>query len=366
MKYLFINSVYGVRSTGKLIAEQCHRLQKDGHQCLVAYGRECVNDGDVDCIQIGSTLDYRVHALASRFFDFTGFCSTNATKKFIKRVDQYSPDVIWLHNLHGYYINIELLFHWIKENENVQVYWTLHDCWAFTGHCAYFTMAKCRKWEKGCFDCPQLKEYPVTYGLDHTRRNYKRKRAAFTGVSNLKLITPSQWLADLTRQSFLSEYPVTVIHNTVNKSIFKPTHSEFKKEYNLNDNFMVLGIAVGWEKTKGLPDMLMLRKVLPENYTIVLVGVTNAQAKQLPPGVIGILRTENQKELAGLYTAADVFVNPTHQDNYPTVNLEAEACGTPVVTYNVGGSPESAAPANVIAENDIDALAKRIIQICEG
>lgn len=366
MKYLFINSVYGVRSTGKIIAEQCRELQKEGHQCLVAYGRECIKDNSVESTRIGTAFDYRVHALASRCFDLNGFCSKHATSEFLERVERYSPDVVWLHNLHGYYINIEILFHWIKERPNLKVYWTLHDCWAFTGHCAYFTMAKCNKWQSECYDCPQLREYPKTYGSDYTRRNFLRKREAFSSVPNLQLITPSKWLADLTRQSFLSEYPVSVIHNTINKDVFKPTRSAFREIHGLEDKFIVLGVAVGWEKTKGLPDILDLRKILPPKYIIVLVGATEAQIRKFPNGVLGILRTKNQTELAGLYSTADVFVNPTHQDNYPTVNLEARACGTPVVTYNVGGSPESTVPENIVNEYDITAFASRIVQICEG
>lgn len=366
MKYLFINSVYGVRSTGKIIADQCHKLQSEGHQCLVAYGRETINDPSTKSVQIGTKIDYMTHAVLSRFFDLHGLCSKCATKKFLDLANEYSPDVVWLHNLHGYYINIELLFQWLKEHPQIQVYWTLHDCWAFTGHCAYFTMVDCCKWKSGCGKCTQLKTYPKTYGIDFSKRNYKRKCKAFTGVLNMTLITPSQWLANLTRESFLSEYSVKVMHNTVDNNIFKPTGSDFRQKYNLMDKYIVLGVAVGWENTKGLPDILEIRKKLSSKYIIILVGATVAQIKAFPKGIIGITRTENSTELAKIYSASDVFVNPTHQDNYPTVNLEAAACGTPVITYNVGGSPESVYPENVIEENNIDKMVMRIIQICEN
>ena len=366
MKYLFVNSVYGVRSTGKIVMEQCHKLQEAGNQCIAAYGRETVEDPDVKKIQIGTSIDYHMHALLTRTADMHGLCSKAATKKFLKTVEEYSPDVIWLHNLHGYYINYELLFDWLRNHsDGIKIYWTLHDCWAFTGHCAYFTMARCNKWKTQCSKCIQLHTYPVTYGGDHTLRNYEKKKSAFTGISNMTLVTPSKWLAGLVKESLLSEYPVKVIHNTVDIKIFRPTKSNFREKHNLNGKYVILGVAVGWEQTKGFQDMKKLREVLNKQYSIVLVGVTPQQIGKLPDGIIGIERTKDQSELAAIYTAADVFVNPTHQDNYPTVNLEAAACGTPAITYDVGGSPESVQSENIIPEGDIEGLAKRIKEICE-
>lgn len=366
MKYLFINSVYGVRSTGKIIAEQCEKLQREGHICAVAYGRETIDDPAVRQIRIGKNADYMTHAFLSRLFDLHGLCSKSATRAFLKQMDVYQPDVIWLHNLHGYYINFEILFQWLKDHPEINVYWTLHDCWAFTGHCAYFTMAGCDQWKSGCSRCSQLHTYPKTCGFSHVKRNYRKKKKAFTGVENLELITPSKWLADLTRESFLSEYPVQVVHNSINREVFKPTVSGFRERHHLEGFYLVLGVAVGWEETKGLPDMIKLREQLPDRYVMILVGATERQSAAFPSGMIGIGRTGDQKELAAIYTAADVFVNPTHQDNYPTVNLEASACGTPVITYNVGGSAESVPEENVVPENDVAAMAIRIMQICEA
>ena len=365
MKYLFINSVYGVRSTGKIVREQCHKLQKEGHQCMAAYGREARDDPDICLLPIGTPLSHGMHALASRTFDLHGQCSGQSTKKFLKTVESYSPDIIWMHNLHGYYMNFRLLFSWLKKHPEIKKYWTLHDCWAFTGHCAYFTMAGCEKWKEGCGCCPQLRTYPATYGPDFSARNFERKRRSFTGVRNLTLVTPSKWLADLTRETFLVEYPVRVVHNTIDHKIFRPVSGDFRKRYGLEGKYLVLGVAVGMEETKGLSDMIKLRRFLPDHYSIVLVGIAKRQIRILPDGIIGINRIENQEKLAEIYTAADVFVNPTHQDNYPTVNLEAAACGTPVLTYDVGGSPESVPKENVIAEGDVSALAARIIEICE-
>jgi len=363
MKYLFINSVYGVRSTGKLIAKQCRELQEQGHTCLVGYGREKIKDSSVKTIRIGNQLDVLIHGVFSTFFDAHGFCSKRATKRFLQKIDEYAPDVIWLHNLHGYYIHLKTLFDWLKAHPKIKVFWTLHDCWAFTGHCSHFTIAKCDKWKTQCFACPQKKEYPRCLGISRSRQNYQHKKAIFNGVSDLTLITPSKWLADLTRLSFLKDYPVLVKNNKIYTTIFKPVQSDFRERHNLQNKKIILGVAVGWENTKGLPDILEMAKQLDERFVIVLVGMTPKQIKQMPPNILGIGRTKNQQELAGIYTTADVFINPTHQDNYPTVNLEARACGTSVVTYNVGGSPESAGGQYVVPENDIAGMIKTIKKI---
>lgn len=364
MKVLFINSVYGLRSTGKIVAELCHTFEEEGASCYVACGRGTIQDDRVTVIPIGNRIDHGIHALLTRSLDLQGFCSYFATRRLLKEMDRIHPDLIWLHNIHGYYLQVELLFAWLKKHPEVEVRWTLHDCWAFTGHCAYFTMARCEQWKTGCRNCSQLKSYPKTFGSDHVDRNYLRKKKAFCGVKNLKLITPSAWLAGLTRESFLREYPVEVIHNKIDTQVFHPCSSDFRSRYGIEDRYMLLGVAVGWEETKGFPDVLSLRELLDERFVIVLVGVSDRQIQGLPPGIIGLKRTAIQQQLAELYSTADVFINPTHQDNYPTVNLEARACGTPVVTYDVGGSPESADPDNVLPEGDLVGMAQRIREIC--
>lgn len=367
MKYLFINSVYARRSTGKLILNKCRELTAAGDKCLVAFGRSDIPEDEdgISTYKIGNRLDPIVHGALARLFDLHGFGSKRATKKLIKKISEYEPDVIWLHNLHGYYVNIELLFSAIKSMPKVKVLWTLHDCWAFTGHCAYFTAAKCERWMTGCGKCPQRGAYPKTYGRDHSARNYMRKKEAFCGVRGLTLITPSKWLAELTRRSFLSCYPVRVVNNTVDKEVFHYTSSDIKKKLGIENKHMVLGVAVGWEETKGMNDILKLRLLLDDSYVIVLVGGIAKRFRDLPEGIISIDSTRDQKQLAEYYSAADVLINPTHQDNYPTVNLESAACGTPVVTYRVGGSGESADPENVVEENDVLGMKERITAICE-
>ena len=362
MRYLFINTVYGIRSTGKLIAQKCHELREEGHVCAVAYGRQAVEDGQAEMIRIGSRADYLIHAGLSRLADCQGLLSERATRLFLRRAEEYSPDVVWMHNLHGYYLNYEILFSWLKTKPAITKYWTLHDCWAFTGHCAYFTYAGCSKWRNGCGHCPQKKAYPSSFGLDRSRSNYVNKKAAFQGVKNLTIITPSQWLADLTGNSILGEYPVKAVPNEIDRSVFCPRPGSFRKEMGLEGKKILLGVAVGWEETKGLPDILQLRKLLDDRYVIVLVGATKRQISSFPQGIIGIPRVSSQTELAQIYTAADVLINPTHQDNYPTVNLEARACGTPVVTYDVGGSPESAGYEYIVQEGNIQQFRDEVIR----
>lgn len=365
MKYLFINSVYGFGSTGRIIADKCEQLKNEGHECAAAYGRACVDNGAAQLIRIGTKPDYLFHAGITRLFDLNGYGSRAATQRSLSQIERFRPDVIWLHNLHGYYLNIGILFKWLKEHPQIKIFWTLHDCWAFTGHCAHFSAVKCNCWKSGCRDCPQLRDYPKTYGSDHSQRNYRKKQSCFTGLMNLTIVVPSEWLARMVRQSFLKEYPVKVSHNQIDKNLFKPTVSNFREHYELNGKTVVLGVASIWDKEKGLFDFCRLREKLGDQFAIVLVGITEKQKNKLPSGILSLPRTASPRELAEIYSAADVFVNPTHQDTYPTVNLEARACGTPVITYDVGGSPESADGKYIVKENDIDGLAEQICKLTE-
>ena len=246
----------------------------------------------------------------------------------------------------------------------MKINWTLHDCWAFTGHCAHFITVKCQKWETGCYACPTKKNYPKSILLDRSRINYQKKKALFTNIPHMTIITPSEWLSGLARKSFLKGYPIVVCNNTVDRNVFKPTMGNFRLRYHLEGKKIVLGVASAWGKTKGLYDFLDLADRLDEDYTVVLVGLTEKQLSLMKHNMIGLCRTNNVQELAEIYTTADVFVNLTHCDTYPTVNLEARACGTPVITYDVGGSPESAGYENVIEENDLQGVVEKIHALC--
>ena len=339
-KILFINSVCN-GSTGTICKNLYKAAVEAGHECCIAYGRGEVPKG-FKTIKIGNKLDIYLHVLKVRLFDASGFGSKYATKEFIKKIDEFKPDIIHLHNIHGYYVNIEILFKYLKAHPEIKKIWTLHDCWAFTGHCAYYTYAKCDKWQTCCNGyCPNKKEYPKTI-FSKIESNFNRKRKIFCGVENMILITPSKWLKNEVNHSFLRNYEVMVINNGVDTKVFKSTPSNIKQKYNIEEKKVILGVASVWDKRKGLDTFIDLSKNLSSDYKIVLIGLSNDQIKNLPNNILGISRTENVDELVKWYSAAEVYFNPTLEDNYPTTNLEAIACGTPVVTFNTGGSPESA------------------------
>ena len=358
MKVLMINSVCGIRSTGRICTDIAETLKAQGHTCKIAYGRESVPQKyEKYAVRIGADTGVKIHGALSRVFDTSGFHSRRATKKFIEWVKTYDPDVIHLHNIHGYYLHIGQLFKYLKTCGK-KILWTLHDCWAFTGHCSHFDFVGCEKWKTGCYKCSQKKRYPASLLCDRSKKNYKLKKNWFTGIDNLTIITPSQWLADIVKQSFLGEYSVEVVRNGIDLNVFKPTESDFRVRYGLEDKKILLGVASTWEERKGLADFLKLAEMVDENYAIVLVGLNEKQMQGLPKNVIGITRTNSTKELAQIYTTADVFLNLTYEDNYPTVNLEAQACGTPVITYRTGGSVESDPPENVVDKGDLTAVLK--------
>ena len=368
MKVLQINSVCGIRSTGKICTDIARVLEQKGHECKIAYGRENVPGEYRDIsVRIGSETDVKLHALGTRIFDNTGFWSTRETKRFVEWAKIYDPDIIHLHNLHGYYINIRILFDYLQVCGK-PVVWTFHDCWPFTGHCAYFDYANCDKWLNGCERCPQKKEYPTSMIFDRSALNYNEKKRFFASIENLTVVTPSEWLAKLVKESFFKDNNVKVINNGIDLDVFKPTSkSDFRKSYNLLDKEVVLGVASTWGERKGLDVFSILSERLPDDYAIVLVGTNEDIDRSLPDRIISIHRTNNQRELAEIYSAADVFVNPTREDNYPTVNMEALACGTPVLTYRTGGSPEMLDPScgSIVDRDDIKAFANEIMRICE-
>ena len=338
MKILQINSVCGFGSTGRIATDLYKIYEEAGHECVIAYGRGNAPDG-YKTIKIGSDVDNYLHIAKTRILDKHGFGSKRATENFIEDIKKFNPDIIQLHNIHGYYINIEVLFNYLKES-NKKVIWTLHDCWAFTGHCAYFDYAQCGKWKVGCKKCPQKKAYPATKVLDTSSWNYEKKKELFIGIKDMTIVTPSKWLANLVKESFLGEYKIKVINNGIDTKIFKPTISNFREEYNIENKKIILGVASIWERRKGLNYFIDLSKKLSDEYKIILVGLNEKQKRNIPNNIIGITRTDSVQDLASLYSTADILFNPTLEDNYPTVNLEALACGTPIITFNTGGSPE--------------------------
>ena len=365
MKILEINQV-NFGSTGHIMLQIADLASKKGHEVICSFYARRNKDKDKNCIYIGNKVSHNIHKKLYRKTGNNGCYSKISTWNFLRKVKKFDPDLIHIHNLHNCYINLPMLFDYIKKN-NKKVVWTLHDCWSFTGQCPYFTAVGCEKWKTGCHDCEQINRYP-SCSVDRTDKMWNRKKEWFTGVQNLTIVTPSQWLADLVKQSFLKDYPVKVINNGIDLDVFKPTESDFRTKHNLEDKKIILGVASVWEVRKGLDVFIELSKRLDDRYKIVLVGTNDEVDKKLPEGIISIHRTSNQKELAELYTAADVFFIPTREDNFPTVNMESLACGTPVLTFNTGGSPEMVDEATgvVLMNEDIASVEQAVISMCES
>ena len=329
-------------STGKIMMGIAEVARAQGHEVMCASPITTTNrDAGEDCgyYRIGTFNSRRLNVALARITGFNGCFACFETYKLLKKIDEFKPDIIHLHSLHNSYINLPMLFSYIKKHE-IPVVWTLHDCWAFTGHCPHFTIAKCDKWKTGCHGCKQYKDYPASI-FDNSELMWKLKKKWFTGVKNMTIVTPSEWLAGLAKESYLKEYPIRVINNGIDLNVFKPTKSDFREKYGISPSeCIILGVSFGWNYKKGLDCFVKLRNELNEQYRIVLVGTDSSIDKKLPSGIVSIHRTQNQKELAEVYSAADVFFNPTREEVLGLVNLESLACGTPVVTFNTGGSPE--------------------------
>lgn len=371
MSVVEINS-WDFGSTGKIMLQVAELARKNGFSVLTCSSRYngrrkfSSQDSNANHIYFCSFFSFAFHYIWGRHLGMLGFFSFFSTIKLLRQIRKRKCDLIHLHNLHDFSINLPLLFRYIKRN-HISVVWTLHDCWSFTGRCPHFVMAKCDKWKTGCGNCPYPKKsYPQSF-VDTTFSMWKLKRKWFTGITNCTLVAPSWWLADLVKQSFLKDYTVKVINNGIDLSVFKLTDSDFRERYGLVEKKIVLGVSFGWSKGKGLDVFIILSKRLPDDYQIVLVGTDDEVDCMLPSNIISIHRTQNQKGLAEIYTAADVLANPTREENYPTVNMESIACGTPVVTFKTGGSPEiiDETCGSVVACDDVDAMEMEIRRICE-
>lgn len=338
-KLLIINVTLNSGSTGRIAEEIGQTAISNGYETYFAYGR-VARESKCKIIKIGSGFNIKLHGIESLLFDNHGFSSRLATKKFIREIERIKPDIINIHNLHGYYINVKILFEYLSKN-NIPVVWTFHDCWPFTGHCSHFMRFNCDKWKTGCFSCPNRKGYPKSIFLDNSKHNYKRKKDLFTKINQMTVISPSDWLSNFVKESFLMQKQILTINNGTDLNIFKPKNQTKKTIFGLKNEKIIIGVASVWTKVKGLYDFIKLSKLLSDEYKIILVGLNKKQIESLPANIIGIERTESVHELSELYSIADVFVNPTYSDNFPTTNIEALACGTPVITYETGGSPEA-------------------------
>lgn len=341
---LQINTTVNYGSTGRIAENIGLAAINQGWDSYIVHGPRFTNPSRLTAICTESPFEEKIHGIKSLFFDEHGLGSKRATIRTIEKIKKIDPDIIHLHNIHGYYLNYPILFPFLKALGK-PVVWTFHDCWNFTGHCAYFDLVGCNKWQSGCEHCPNISSYPRSL-IDRAYRNFELKTKYFSDLNSLTIIPVSKWLDGLIEKSFLSCYERKVLYNGIDISLFQPQYNgvDFRKKFNIQDKFIVLGVATPWSERKGLQDFIQLSKLISEDAQIILVGVSKEQQKMLPSNIIGIERTDNIHQLAEIYSTVDLFFNPTWEDNFPTTNIEALACGTPVVTYRTGGSPEALSP----------------------
>ena len=356
---LQINITANWGSTGKIAESIGLAAIKRGWESYIAYGR-IANPSVSKLIKVGGKLNTYLHYAGNRLLDLEGRCSSLATKRLIKEIARIKPDVVQLHNIHDHFLNYRLLFEYLNQAD-IKVVWTFHDCWAMTGHCMHFVTKNCDRWKTGCHDCLMKGEYPKSL-IDRSRKNWELKKSLFAGCKNLSVVACSDWIADFARESFLKDKRILTIYNGVDLSIFKPQSKTESKR------FKIIAVSSPWYPAKGELDIYKLRSILSdEDFEIIMVGLSANQIKKLPAGIRGIQRTQSVNELAKLYSDSDVLINPTYADTFPTVNLEAMACGTPVITYRTGGSPEAVDEKTgiVVEQGDIDSLADAIRKMKE-
>jgi glycosyltransferase involved in cell wall biosynthesis len=341
MKVFQINTAIGEGSTGRIAEDIGNFLLKDGHDCCVAFSRG-KSEGQFDLFRIGNKIDFVFHGLHSFLFDRHGLSSSAQTRLLVSKIEQWKPDVIHLHNIHGYYLHYQVLFDYLR-SVGTPVVWTFHDSWPYTGHCTYFDNVNCLKWIEGCHHCPKTNKYPRSLILDRSKKNFLDKKSAFSTLENLTIVTPSRWLQSLVSKSFFKEKSIISIHNGINTDVFKPLSAKLPDGFErlTGNRKIILGVANIWDTRKGFNEFIKLSHLLSDDYVIALIGHDPSNQAKLPHNIIKIGKTKNAGDLALWYANSFAFVNPTFQDNFPTTNIEAQACGTPVITYNTGGSPEA-------------------------
>ena len=364
-RLLLINVALNWGSTGKIVEGIGKLALSNGWEVYVAHGARYRNASELKAIQVTSKYGEMLHYVESTLFDAQGLGSRCATKRFLKKLDEIKPDLVHIHNIHGCYINYPRLFTYLKER-NIPVVWTLHDCWAMTGHCTHFMRTDCQKWKTMCHHCPQKKTFPATYLFDCSKRNYTLKKNLFSSMPVMNITTVSSWLKGIAETSYLNKYPVTVVPNGIKSEVFTPAASDIKEQYGLQGKKLLLAVAIGLDERKGLYDYIKLAERLPEQYKLMLVGLTEEEQKALPKTIIGVKRTNGTKELAAYYSAANVLLSLSYEETFGLTIVEAMACGTPAIVYNNTAQPELITPetGRVVPTGDIDALERAISDVC--
>lgn len=356
---LQINLSANVGSTGRIAEEIGKEAMEQGWRSVIAYGR-FAGSSESELIRVGNGFDIKEHLIETRLFDNHGLSSRRATKKFIKQIEALKPDIIHLHNIHGYYLNYQILFEFLNKT-NIPIVWTLHDCWAFTGHCGHFIMANCERWKIGCGHCPITHtEYPKAF-IDRSARIYKLKSEIFGANQNLHIVTVSEWLAGLVRQSFLKDKDIRVINNGIDLNVFKPTPIKGDRR------FKILGVSNLWSEIKGIEDYIKLSKLLKPDETLTLIGVDEELKKKLPNNIVCIPRTANISELVDWYNKSDVVLSLSKGETFGLTIAEAHACGTPTIVYDNSAQPELIAEGcgYIAPTGDVDAVYECIKKVKE-
>lgn len=363
-KLLIINVALNWGSTGKIVEGIGKLALSNGWEVYVAHGARYCNASVLKSIQVTSKFGELLHYVESSLFDAQGLGSRCATKRFLKKLDDIKPDVVHIHNIHGCFINYPLLFTYLKEH-NIPVVWTLHDCWAMTGHCTHFMRTNCLKWHTGCNHCPQKRTFPTTYLLDRSERNYSLKKELFTSMPVMHITTVSNWLKGIAEASYLKKYPITVVPNGIKTDMFAPTPSKVKEKYGIQGKKLLLAVAIGLDERKGLFDYIKLAERLSEQYKIMLVGLTEEEIKRVPNNIIAVKRTNGAKELAGYYSASDVLLSLSYEETFGLTVVEAMACGTPAIVYDNTAQPELITPetGKVVPTGDIDVVLSAIKEV---
>ena len=363
LKLLQINVAANWGSHGRIAEEIGLEAMAQGWESYIAYGRYA-NPSKSHIVKIGDLFDHCLHGAQSLLLDRHGLASCGPTKKLIREIEQIKPDLIHLHNIHGFYLNYPILFRYLS-TVDIPVVWTLHDCWAFTGHCAWPIHGHCDRFQEQCCHCPlQSKGYPKSFLLDRSRSNFKLKKRYFRSLQDLHLVTVSRWLEQQVRLSFMQDMDIRTIYNGLDTEVFRPSGTP---PTSVTDGHpLVLGVCNAWYDWKGLDDMAALREILPDDYEVMVVGVNEYQMHLLPEGITCIRRTDSVSQLAEIYSQADVFVNPSKVESFGMTTAEALSCGTPSIVYDTSACPEVVdnLTGRVVPLGDVNALAKAVMEIC--
>lgn len=368
MKILQINSSANLGSTGRIAEQIGELILKEGWQSIIAYGRTS-NESKSVLYRIGNDLDVNFHLMQSYIFGNHGFASTIATKNLINYIKSQNPDIIHLHNLHGYYINLKLLFSFLSESK-AKIVWTLHDCWPLTGHCSYFSDINCQKWINECNNCPKKRNYPKSILFDNSKRDFYFKKELFNTVK-INIVTVSNWLKNITKESFLKDHNIISISNGVNRNKFKikGKNQILIERHKLSEKKILLASSTSWARQKGFDDYLKLSSLLPPSLKIVLIGLSKDNIRKLPVNILGIERTDNIDELVDWYNIADIVLNLSLQESFGLTSVEGFMCGKPTIVYNSTASPEliiDSCMGEIVNIHDIEGVKSAILKTLES